>query len=120
REAFNRSFVNLSQPLSRSQVCRRNEYGETILHRAVMHQDLKLLNQIIKAGGNVNTQDYTGCTALHMASMKGFYRIVNELLKAGADVNATQNQRITPLQYAAREGHIEVHSKLNTSYRLGM
>ncbi|NXF06190.1 ANR11 protein, partial [Smithornis capensis] len=113
REAFSRNSVNLACHLSLSTIHRRNVYGENLLHRAVTHQDVDLVCKIIKAGGNVNAQDYAGLTALHIASGEGFYGIANMLLKAGADVNATQMEQVTPLQDAVKEGHYEVYSKLN-------
>nr|XP_031363347.1 ankyrin repeat domain-containing protein 31 [Lonchura striata domestica] len=108
REAFGRNSINPACPLSLSTIHRKNVYGENLLHRAVIHQDINLVHRIIKAGGNVNAQDYAGLTALHIASVEGFYRIANLLLKAGADVNATQKEQITPLQDAVKEGHYEV------------
>ncbi|KAM4752577.1 ankyrin repeat domain-containing protein 31 isoform 2-T2 [Cyanocitta cristata] len=108
REAFGRNSVNPTRPLSLSTIHRRNAYGENLLHRAVIHQDIDLVRRIIKAGGKVNAQDYAGLTALHIASMEGFYEIANLLLKAGADVNATQREQITPLQDAVKEGHYEI------------
>ncbi|KFP08283.1 Putative ankyrin repeat domain-containing protein 31, partial [Calypte anna] len=118
REAFRQNSV---QPwrISRSVVNRRNAYGETLLHRAVAHQDVDFVQNIIKVGGKVNIQDYAGWTALHIASLKGCYDIANALLKAGADVNARGNKQVTPLQDTVKEGHYEVYSKLNTSYGLG-
>ncbi|XP_063280110.1 ankyrin repeat domain-containing protein 31 [Prinia subflava] len=112
REAFVRNAVNPTRPLSLSTIHRRNVYGENLLHRAVAHQDINLVRRIIKAGGNVNAQDYAGLTALHIASVEGFYGIANLLLKAGADVNATQKEQITPLQDAVREGHYEMANLL--------
>ncbi|NWV80964.1 ANR11 protein, partial [Dasyornis broadbenti] len=120
REAFGRKSVNLSRPLSLSTIHKRNMYGENLLHRAVTHQDIDLVHKIIKAGGNVNAQDYAGLTALHIASVEGFYRIANLLLKAGADVNAKEKENITPLQDAVKEGHYEVFSELNTKRDLGI
>ncbi|NXU95509.1 ANR11 protein, partial [Xiphorhynchus elegans] len=120
REAFGRNSVNPACPLSLSTIHRRNERGENLLHRAVSHQDIDLVRKIIKAGGNVNAQDYVGLTALHVASVEGFYGIANLLLKAGADVNATQKEQITPLQNAVKEGHYDVCSKLNTDYDFGL
>ncbi|NXM76465.1 ANR11 protein, partial [Serilophus lunatus] len=117
REAFNKNSVC---HLSLSTIHRRNMYGENLLHRAVTHQDKGLVCKIIKAGANVNAQDYSGLTALHIASMEGFYGIANLLLKAGADVNATQMEQVTPLQDAVKEGHYEVYSKLNANYDLGI
>ncbi|XP_059730001.1 ankyrin repeat domain-containing protein 31 isoform X2 [Haemorhous mexicanus] len=112
REAFGRNSVNPARPLSLSTIHRRNAYGENLLHRAVTHQDINLVRRIIKAGGNVNAQDYAGLTALHIASVEGFYGIANLLLKAGADVNATQKEQITPLQDAVKEGHYEMANLL--------
>ncbi|KAM7025824.1 ankyrin repeat domain-containing protein 31 isoform 2-T2 [Acridotheres tristis] len=112
REAFGRNSINPTRPLSLSTIHRRNAYGENLLHRAVTHQDINLVRRIIKAGGNVNAQDYAGLTALHIASMEGYYGIANLLLKAGADVNATQKEQITPLQDAVKEGHYEVANLL--------
>ncbi|KFM08222.1 Putative ankyrin repeat domain-containing protein 31, partial [Aptenodytes forsteri] len=120
QKVFGRNSVNPVCPISLSTINRRNIYGETLLHRAVAHQDVDLVRNIIKAGGNVNVQDYAGWTALHKASVEGFYGIANELLKAGADVNARGNEQITPLQDAVKEGHYEVYSKFNTSYGLGI
>ncbi|KAM9250398.1 LOW QUALITY PROTEIN: ankyrin repeat domain-containing protein 31 [Cariama cristata] len=108
QEAFGRNSVNRVCPISLSTINRRNIYGETILHRAVAHQDVDLVRNIIKAGGNVNVQDYAGWTALHTASVEGFYGIANELLKARADVNARGIEQITPLQDAVKEGHYEM------------
>ncbi|XP_037980920.1 ankyrin repeat domain-containing protein 31 isoform X2 [Motacilla alba alba] len=112
REAFGRNSVNPTCPLSLSKIHRRNMYGENLLHRAVTHQDINLVRRIIKAGGNVNAQDYAGLTALHIASVEGFYGIANLLLKAGADVNAMQKEQITPLQDAVKEGHYEMANLL--------
>ncbi|NXW53588.1 ANR11 protein, partial [Eurystomus gularis] len=113
QEAFCRNYVNLVCPLSLSTIHRRNIYGETLLHRAVAHQDLELTRNIIRAGGNVNVKDNVGWTALHTASAEGCYEIANELLKAGTDVNARGNEQVTPLQAAVKEGHYEVYSTLN-------
>ncbi|NWX25685.1 ANR11 protein, partial [Notiomystis cincta] len=120
REAFDKSSVNPARPLLLSTIHRRNVYGENLLHRAVIHQDINLVRRIIKAGGNINAQDYAGSTALHIASVEGFYGIANLLLKEGADVNATQKEQITPLQGAVKGGHYEVYSELNTKCDLGI
>ncbi|XP_037229002.1 ankyrin repeat domain-containing protein 31 isoform X2 [Falco rusticolus] len=108
QEAFGRTSANLACPISLSRINRSNIYGEGLLYRAVAHEDVNLVRNIIKAGGNVNVQDYAGWTALHRASVEGFYGIANELLKAGADVNAKGSRQITPLQDAVKEGHYKV------------
>ncbi|XP_032061507.1 ankyrin repeat domain-containing protein 31-like, partial [Aythya fuligula] len=105
-------FVNPCCPISLSRINRRNIFGETLLHRAVVEEDTDLVRNIIKSGANVNAQDYAGWTALHEASVRGCYRIANELLKAGADVDARGSEQITPLQDAVKEGHYEVAALL--------
>ncbi|XP_033376198.1 ankyrin repeat domain-containing protein 31 isoform X2 [Parus major] len=60
REAFGRNSVNPTRALSLSTIHRRNVYGENLLHRAVIHQDINLVRRIIQAGGSVNAQDYAG------------------------------------------------------------
>ncbi|XP_066195262.1 ankyrin repeat domain-containing protein 31 [Sylvia atricapilla] len=112
REAFGRNSVSQTRPLTLSTIHRRNVYGENLLHRAVIHEDINLVRRIIKAGGNVNAQDNAGLTALHIASEEGFYGIANLLLKAGADVNAARKEQVTPLQDAVKEGHYEMVSLL--------
>ncbi|XP_065512481.1 ankyrin repeat domain-containing protein 31 [Caloenas nicobarica] len=111
QEAF-ASTINPACPISVSTIRRRNIYGETLLHRAVAHQDIGLVRKIIKACGNVSVRDYAGWTALHRASMEGYYGIANELLKAGADVNSRGSEKITPLQDAVKEGHYEMAALL--------
>lgn len=59
QEAF-ASTINPACPISVSTIRRRNIYGETLLHRAVAHQDIDLVRKIIKAHGNVNVRDYAG------------------------------------------------------------
>ncbi|NXJ99966.1 ANR11 protein, partial [Corythaixoides concolor] len=120
RGGFGRNSAKPDCPLLLSTINRRNSYGEILLHKAVHHQDLDLVRNIIKAGGNVNVQDYAGWTALHTASVEGFYEIANELLKAGADANSRGNEQITPLQDAVKEGHYKVYFELNTNYSLGV
>ncbi|XP_023799204.1 putative ankyrin repeat domain-containing protein 31 isoform X5 [Cyanistes caeruleus] len=61
-EAFGRNSVNPTRALSLSTIHRRNVYGENLLHRAVIHQDINLVRRIIQAGGSVNAQDYAGGT----------------------------------------------------------
>ncbi|XP_073202196.1 ankyrin repeat domain-containing protein 31 [Lepidochelys kempii] len=103
---FSNTAPVASIPLSK--ICRKNLFGETLLHKAVAEDDTDLVHKIIKVGANVNTQDYAGWTPLHEASVEGFYKTANELLKAGADVNCKGSEQVTPIQDAVKEGHYEV------------
>ncbi|XP_060092561.1 ankyrin repeat domain-containing protein 31-like [Heteronotia binoei] len=102
---FNDSSFNY---ISLSSINRRDIFGQTLLHRAVIDGDLDRIRAVIKAGAVVNAKDYAGWTALHEASLAGFFEATNELLKAGADVNCKGYEQVTPLHDAVKEGHYKV------------
>ncbi|XP_061285972.1 ankyrin repeat domain-containing protein 31 [Bos javanicus] len=87
---------------------RRNIFGENLLYKAAVHNDIGLVHHYIEKGGNVNQPSYAGWTALHEASLGGFYQTVSELLKGGADVNIRGMYQITPLHDAVINGHYQV------------
>ncbi|XP_045422363.1 ankyrin repeat domain-containing protein 31 [Lemur catta] len=94
--------------LSLSSINRRNVFGENLLYKAALHDDVDLVRHCIKKGGNVNQPSYAGWTALHEASVGGFYQTASELLKGGADVNIKGRYQITPLHDAVINGHYKV------------
>ncbi|KAM4875926.1 ankyrin repeat domain-containing protein 31 [Thomomys bottae] len=87
---------------------RRNIFGENLVYKAALDNDVDLIRHYIKNGGNVNQPCYAGWTALHEASVGGFYQIASELLKGGADVNTKGMYQITPLHDAVINGHYKV------------
>ncbi|KAL1783253.1 ankyrin repeat domain-containing protein 31 isoform X2 [Sigmodon hispidus] len=87
---------------------RRNIFGENLLYKAALHNDVDLVRCCIENGGNVNQPSYAGWTALHEASVGGYYQTVSELLKGGADVDVKGKYQITPLQDAVMNGHYKV------------
>ncbi|KAK9408465.1 ANKRD31: Ankyrin repeat domain-containing protein 31 [Crotalus adamanteus] len=106
-----------SNYISLSAINRRDAFGQTLLHRAATEDDLDGVCAMIKAGANVNAQDYAdkyniqhkfSWTPLHEASLAGCFEISNELLKAGADVNCKGYEQVTPLHEAVKEGHYKV------------
>uniref|UniRef100_A0A2K6FCW1 Ankyrin repeat domain 31 n=1 Tax=Propithecus coquereli TaxID=379532 RepID=A0A2K6FCW1_PROCO len=94
--------------LSLSSINRRNVFGENLLYKAALHDDVDLVRHCIKKGGNVNQPSNAGWTALHEASVGGFYQIASELLKGGADVNNKGMYQITPLHDAVINGHYKM------------
>ncbi|KAF6356566.1 ankyrin repeat domain 31 [Rhinolophus ferrumequinum] len=94
--------------ISLSVINRRNIFGENLLYKAAVWNDMDLVHLCIKKGGNVNQPSYAGWTALHEASVGGFYETASELVKGGADVNIKGMYQITPLHDAVVNKHYKV------------
>ncbi|KAM6125778.1 LOW QUALITY PROTEIN: tonsoku-like protein [Pterocles gutturalis] len=98
----------------RRRICkwnRRNERGETPLHRACIEGDLRRVQLFLQQGHPLNPRDYCGWTPLHEACNHGHLEIVRLLLERGAaldDPGGPGCEGITPLHDALSCGHFEV------------
>merc|ERR1712183_557448 len=83
------------------------------LHQASRIGNLEVVNSLIQAGGEVNTQKKWGYTPLHSASLYGHVEVVERLIQAGGDVNTQRSSDgWTPLHLASYYGHVEVITAL--------
>ncbi len=80
--------------------------GSTPLHWAAYHDDLAKVDQLIRAGANVNAANDLGATPLWAASVNGSAPIVKRLLDAGAKPDAALLTGESPLMAAARAGKL--------------
>ena len=64
------------------------EKGGTPLMAAVVLNDVKCVNILLKAGADVNKVDFYSDTALMWAPRTGHTKCLEILIKSGADVNA--------------------------------
>uniref|UniRef100_A0A8C5GV39 Tonsoku-like protein n=1 Tax=Gouania willdenowi TaxID=441366 RepID=A0A8C5GV39_GOUWI len=90
---------------------KRNEKGETSLHRACIDGNLKQVQYLVEQGHPVNPRDYCGWTPLHEACNHGHYEIVALLLERGANVNDPGGplcEGVTPLHDALTCGNLNV------------
>nr|XP_044999782.1 tonsoku-like protein isoform X3 [Jaculus jaculus] len=90
---------------------RRNDMGETLLHRACIEGRLRRVQDLVRQGHPLNPRDYCGWTPLHEACNYGHLEIVRFLLNHGAIVDDPGGQGcdgITPLHDALNCGHFEV------------
>ncbi|XP_062935624.1 tonsoku-like protein isoform X2 [Cynocephalus volans] len=90
---------------------RRNDLGETLLHRACIEGQLRRVQDLVRQGHPLNPRDYCGWTPLHEACNYGHLEIVRFLLDQGAAVDDPGGQGcegITPLHDALNCGHFEV------------
>uniref|UniRef100_G3P3J2 Tonsoku-like protein n=1 Tax=Gasterosteus aculeatus aculeatus TaxID=481459 RepID=G3P3J2_GASAC len=90
---------------------KRNEKGETTLHRACIDGNLKQVQYLVEQGHPVNPRDNCGWTPLHEACNHGHYDIVSVLLEYGANINdpgGPSCEGVTPLHDALSCGHFTV------------
>ncbi|KAM5211078.1 tonsoku-like protein isoform 2-T2 [Hipposideros larvatus] len=90
---------------------RRNDVGETLLHRACIEGQLGRVQDLVRQGHPLNPRDYCGWTPLHEACNYGHLDIVHFLLDHGAAVDDPGGEGcegITPLHDALNCGHFEV------------
>uniref|UniRef100_A0A8D2DNZ4 Ankyrin repeat domain containing 11 n=1 Tax=Sciurus vulgaris TaxID=55149 RepID=A0A8D2DNZ4_SCIVU len=93
---------------TKDKVNKRNERGETRLHRAAIRGDARRIKELISEGADVNVKDFAGWTALHEACNRGYYDVAKQLLAAGAEVNTKGLDDDTPLHDAANNGHYKI------------
>jgi ankyrin repeat protein len=79
----------------------------TPLHVAVMRNDKRMVDILLRHGANVNAQNLEGRTPLHDAAGRGESALVELLLEHGADKSLLYKGK-TALQRAQDRGHDEV------------
>ncbi|XP_031621038.1 tonsoku-like protein [Contarinia nasturtii] len=90
---------------------KKNEKGESQLHRACIAGNLTMARRLIDQGHPVNVRDHAGWLPLHEAANHGFTEIVELLLDNGATINdkgGTGCEGFTPLHDACGNGVLNV------------
>lgn len=75
---------------------------------AAEQNNLELLKDIVRYGGDVTLPQNNGNTALHVAVSEDNLEIVKFLLKQGADMDRPDNHGWTPRDLADQQGHEEI------------
>lgn len=95
----------------RSFAVKKNEKGESQLHRACISGNLAQARRLIDQGHPVNVRDHAGWLPLHEAANHGFTDIVELLLENGALINDKGGAKcdgFTPLHDACGNGVLAV------------
>ncbi|XP_064599134.1 tonsoku-like protein [Liolophura sinensis] len=90
---------------------KRNEKGETPLHRACIEGNLRKVKKLVEQGHPLNPRDFCGWLPLHEAANHDFPEIVEYLLTHGAWINDRGGEHcggVTPLLDAANCGNLDV------------
>ena len=81
--------------------------GTTPLHYAVYHDDVALVDSLLKAGAKASVANKYGSTPLLEAALRGNPAVIEKLVKAGADVNAGNGDGQTALLILSRTSNVE-------------
>lgn len=113
RDDFNELFSELlTGNYSLKNINRKNEKGETMLHRAAKMSTRKKVSFLVRKGGEMEARDNEGYTPLHSAVFGMRLENVKELIEAGADLNATEEDGNTPLHCACMVGAKKIVKEL--------
>lgn len=89
-----------------------DDAGTTLLHKAAMMTEGKMMEMLIRRGANVNAQDKHGRTALLIVANVLQTDITDMLLKQKADATLADRQGKNPLHYFLRvEGMLVLENK---------
>ena len=86
----------------------RDDDNDTALHLAVLEERTGVVQVLIDAGADIDTQNNEGWSPLHAAYAHGGLGIVKMLVRAGAGASATNDIRRTCLHVAAEFGNIDI------------
>ncbi len=87
-------------------------FASNKIHLESIKEPIEIIQQLIKAGANINATDKSGRTILILASENGHLDIIKKLINSGADVNATDEYGWTALVCSSYNGHREIVKEL--------
>lgn len=92
----------------------KDNLGRTLLDYAVSVGKLKIVEELINLGCNVNSQDKNGVTPLHDVVLANVYSqdirtsICQKLIENSADLNIQDKSGNTPLHFACQYGEFKI------------
>lgn len=105
RHEIEEIFLNDIKILSKREINSKlkEQNGCTLLHIASSNGYLKVLNELLNKGANVNEIDNDGWTALHMATYWNHFKAIDLLISYRADLFARTNENESILDLCDNE-----------------
>ena len=85
-----------------------DKYGNTPLIYAASKGYIKIIEQLLRKGANINANNNYGNTALIIATQNNYINIVNLLVKRGANLDFQNNTGNTALIIATQNNYINI------------
>ncbi|BFU23269.1 Rab GTPase activating protein, putative [Entamoeba histolytica HM-1:IMSS-B] len=98
--------VYLARKMNKTGIDSQNNLGECAIYIACRRNNLKLLEKLIKYGGNVNIQNNKGITPLMVACFYMNLEMINLLIKAGANIDTVDSDKSNCLHYMAKSKNL--------------
>jgi ankyrin repeat protein len=80
-------YYEKDNPFTEEEIISDNDlkgaYGRTLLHDAVLREDLEEIEKLIKEGASTIVKDNTNCTPYQLAVIEGKTKAVKKLKKLG-------------------------------------
>jgi len=86
--------------LSLAEISQVNDLGQNLLHKAVLENDIELLQAGVATGFDLNGRDKSGNTALHYALRNKNHEALKILIDHGADLSLPLPNGDSPLKFA--------------------
>ena len=86
----------------------QDHVGRTVFHKAVLADDLIVVEKLLTKKADLSIKDKQGRTALHHTQWKGNYKIARWLISAGSNMDEPDYSGFTLLNYAAILGHTKL------------
>ncbi len=99
---------NLDTVAKATQLRLINRQGNTTLHLAAKHGEVRLARFILEKGGDVHCRNTRGNAAIHLAVLEGHVEMVQLLHHAGNSLEDRGEYYNTPLHLAAESGQLEM------------
>ncbi|MGQ3889833.1 ankyrin repeat domain-containing protein [Legionella sp. CNM-1927-20] len=90
----------------------RDHYGNTLLHLAIMNEDVVVVKFLLENGALVNVVNGAGAYPLHFAARRGNLDLVNLLIAYEANIDCVNKMQESPLYTATLFQHREVVNAL--------